>query len=224
MKIKKYNDFIINEKVIQPYDFKEFIKKFDNNRRNISGLEDLNSFSEHYNIKFVNFDYFYKSLGEDIEKQLAPKDLLLMGGVKFALFNKYENNIMIVVEEELFLKYITNDSNIDDFLMFIEEVLRHESIHLQQVDRMKDKSKFLLDSSPTHNSEKYWKEKRELMAYAQTFIDHLVQQKLSKQEIKDKLTYQKDIKSWVFNIYKKVLDEKEMKRFMKYVYEYYEHL
>lgn len=223
--IISFKEYLIryNEGIIEPSYFDSFLEELNNKRLQINNLDSINNISKDYNLKFVNFDYFYNSLGEEIEKQLAPKDLLLMGGVKFALFNKYENIIMVVVDEPIFFDYLKSES-IQNFLVFLREVLRHESIHLKQVDKMKDKSKYLLDSSPTHNANKYWREKRELMAYAQTFIDHLVQSGLDKEEIKIKLINQKDINSWVFNIYKKILDEKEMKRFMKYVYLYYEKL
>lgn len=223
--IISFKEYLIryNEGIIEPSYFDSFLEELNNKRLQINNLDSINNISKDYNLKFVNFDYFYNSLGEEIEKQLAPKDLLLMGGVKFALFNKYENIIMVVVDEPIFFDYLKSES-IQNFLVFLREVLRHESIHLKQVDKMKDKSKYLLDSSPTHNANKYWREKRELMAYAQTFIDHLVQSGLDKEEIKIKLINQKDINSWIFNIYKKILDEKEMKRFMKYVYLYYEKL
>lgn len=218
LKFDKYN-----EGIIEPSNFDSFLEYLNKNRSDIKDLVTINKVAKDYNLKFVNFDYFYNSLGEEIEKELAPKDLLLLGGIKFALFNKYEDIIMVVVEESLFFDYLKSD-NIDSFLIFLKEVLRHESIHLKQVSRMKDKSNYVLDASPTHNSEKYWKEKRELMAYAQTFIDHLTQQGLTKSEIKEKLTNQRDTKSWIFNIYKKILDEKEMKRFMKYSFQYYENI
>jgi len=216
--IKKYELF---EASIAPLDFTEFLNGLRTMKFN--SLEDLNDFSMKFDINFSNFDDFYNSLELDIEKELAPKELMLMGGVKFALFNKYENCIMIVVEEEMFIDYLKN-GNLDQLIAFLNEVLRHESIHLQQVDRMKDKSSYKLDSSPSHNAMKYWKEKRELMAYAQTLIDHLTQQGLTKSEIGEKIRTQNEIKSWVWNVYSKVLDAEEMKRFLKYVYQYWEML
>jgi hypothetical protein len=208
-----------NEAIIRPFDFKELLDIISS--KNYTNISELNELTRQYNVIFSNFDDFYDSLGLEIEKILAPKELLLYGGVKFALYNKYKNIIMIVVEVDLFFNFIKNN-DLSQFLSFLNEILRHESIHLQQVDRMKDKTSYKLDSSPTHNSDKYWKEKRELMAYAQTLIDHLVSQNLSKKEIEEKLKSHKDIRSWVFNIYKKLLNEKEMKRFMKYLYQYYE--
>jgi hypothetical protein len=214
--IKNYKLF---EASIPPLDFTEFLNGLKTMEFN--NLEDLNDFSMKFDINFSNFDDFYDSLELDIEKELAPKELMLMGGVKFALFNKYENCIMIVVEEEMFIDYLKN-RNLDQLIAFLNEVLRHESIHLQQVDRMKDKSIYKLDSSPTHNAMKYWKEKRELMAYAQSLIDQLTQQGLTKSEIGEKIRTQKDIKSWIWNVYSKVLSVDEMKRFLKYVYQYWE--
>jgi len=129
--------------------------------------------------------------------------------------------MMIVVEEEMFLEFLKGDG-LDSLLAFLNEVLRHESIHYQQVGRMKDKTSYKLDASPTHNTKKYWTDKKELMAYAQTLIDHLTQQGLDKNEVEHKIKSPGDIKSWVWNVYKQVLDETQMKRFLKYVYQYWE--
>lgn len=184
----------------------------------------MNSLSKKFNVTFSSFDDFYDSLEDEVEKQMAPKELMLMGGVKFALFNKYKDTIMVVVDEELFFDYLKETKDLTGLISFLKEVLRHESIHLQQVSRMKDKSSYKLDSSPTHNSDKYWKEKRELMAYAQTLIDHMTSQGLNKSEISREIKNPSNIKSWVWNVYSRILDEKEMKSFLKYVYEYWEKL
>lgn len=217
--MKHLKSFKTFEAVIQPGNFDEFLEKLRTNKYN--SLEELNNDSIESNIMFSDFDTFYDSLELDIEKQLAPKELMLYGGIKFALYNKYKSSIMIVVETDKFINFINNE-DLTHMITFLNEILRHESIHSVQVDRMKDKSSYKLDSSPTHNSEKYWKEKRELMAYAQTLIDHMVQKGFDKEQIKSALINRKEIKSWVWNVYSKVLDESEMKRFMKYVYQYYE--
>lgn len=220
MRIKNWGNFI-QESVIEPLDFDKFLNEFKHKK--VNSISQLNDIAKKYNILFSNFDDFYNSLETEIEKKLAPKELMLLGGVKFALFNKYKNTIMIVVEEEIFIEYI-NNNDLTPMIKFLREVLRHESIHMQQVDRMKNKDSYKLDSSPTHNPTKYWKEKRELMAYAQSLIDQLSDQGLSKEEIKVKITQQKEINSWIWNVYSKILNASEMKRFMKYVYLYYDKL
>jgi hypothetical protein len=217
--MKYIKTFKLFEAVLKPFDFNKFFDEFKSVE--INSLTDLNVFSEKYGIIFSNFDEFEKTLELDIEKQLAPKELMLYGGIKFALFNKYVNKMMIVVEPEMFIKFL-KENDLTDLFEFLNEILRHESIHLQQVDRMKNKSSYKLDSSPTHNSQKYWKEKRELMAYAQTLLDHLSQQGFSHDEIGEKIRNMKDIKSWVWNVYSKILDGSEMKRFLKYLYQYWE--
>lgn len=214
----------ISEGVISPLDFSEVLELLKRDRSTFNTLEDINLATEKYGIKFADFDTFYGSLEKDIEKKLAPKELVLIGGVKFALFNKYQNTIMIVVEPEVFLEFLRNSPRLEGFLGFLKEVLRHESIHLQQVDRMKDKSSYVLDSSPTHNAKKYWTEKREMMAYAQTLLDHLADQGLGKEEILKKIQGGEEIKSWVWNVYSKVLDPEQMKLFRKYLYQYWERM
>ena len=58
------------------------------------------------------------------------------------------------------------------------------------------------------------------MAYAQSLVDDLRNQDLSNSEIKDLLRNQKNIKSWISNVYKKVLSPEQFKKFMKYTYLY----
>ena len=220
--MKYIKSFKVFEAVIDPLDYSEFIENFKNQEFN--NFDELNSYSEKFGVEFCDFDTFYNTLGTDVEKELAPKDLELFGGVKFALFNKYREpsgKIMVVVIPEKFFDFLRSDK-VDYLLHFLREIFRHESIHLQQVGRM-EKDVYKLDASPTHNTEKYWKNKQELMAYANTLLDHLKDQGLSKEEIKDRITRQ-DFKSWVWKVYSQVLkdDRENMNRFMKYLYEYWE--
>jgi hypothetical protein len=217
--MKHLNYFKYFEAVIEPFDFDGFLSQLKSGTYN--SIAELNEMAKEYTVQFSNFDDFHDSLGTDVEKEMAPKELMLMGGVKFALFNKYKEVMMIVVEEEMFLEFLKGDG-VDRLTTFLREVLRHESIHLQQVDRMKDKSGYKLDASPTHNSKKYWTDKKELMAYAQSMIDQLTAQGMDKDEIESKIKNPRDIKSWIWNVYKQVLDPKQMKRFLKYVFQYWE--
>lgn len=210
---------IVNEAIIKPYDFTSYIEKLKVEEGNIDGFEDINNIFEGSNIHFSDFDEYYGTLTREEEKIVAPKGLMLMGGVKFALYNTNIDKINVVVEPSLFFDYINSDSDKKAFYQFLELVLRHESIHLQQVSRM-GKENYVLDASPTVNSKKYWQNPHEVMAYAQSLVDDLRNQDLSNNEIKDLLRNQKNIKSWIYNVYKKVLSPEQFKKFMKYTYLY----
>ena len=145
---------IVNEAIIKPYDFTSYIEKLKLEEGNIDGFEDINNIFEGSNIHFSDFDEYYGTLTREEEKIVAPKGLMLMGGVKFALYNTNIDKINVVVEPSLFFDYINSDSDKKAFYQFLELVLRHESIHLQQVSRM-GKENYVLNASPTVNSKKY---------------------------------------------------------------------
>jgi len=215
--LQTYKNYKINESIVKPFDFSELIGQLK--ETSFSSLEEINKISEKYGIIFSDFDTFYNTLARESEKKVAPKDLMLFGGVKFALFNKYIDKINIVVESEIFFEYLHNDEDKTDFYNFIHQVLRHESIHKQQVSKM-GKDIYRLDASPTGNQKSYWSNPQEIMAYAHSLVNDLMDQGHNKEEITDILKHEKNIKSWIHQVHKKYLDPNKYKKFMKYAYEY----
>ena len=210
---------VINEATIKPFNFDEYLDKLKMEEGNIESLQDINNIFEGSSIYFSDFDEYFSNLKREEEKAVAPKELMLMGGVKFALYNTNLDKINVVVEPDMFLKYINSDMDKRGFYKFLRLVLRHESIHLQQVSRM-GKENYILDASPTVNTKKYWQSPHEIMAYAQSLVDDLRDKDLSDNEIKDMLRNQSKIQSWIYNVHKKVLTPKQFNKFMSYVYEY----
>ena len=210
---------IISEAIIQPFNFDEYLEKLKMEEGNIETIDDINRIFEGSSIHFSNFDEYYGNLTREEEKAVAPKELMLMGGVKFALYNTNIDKINVVVEPNLFLDYINSDVNKTGFYKFLRLVLRHESVHLQQVSKM-GKENYVLDASPTVNTKKYWQSPHEIMAYAQSLVDDLRDKDLNDDEIKDMLRNQSKIQSWIYNIHKKVLTPKQFNKFMSYVYDY----
>lgn len=215
--IKPYHLF---EAVVEPFNFKEVLSIIKNG--NFSDIEELNKNIKEYQVEFITFEEFKNSLGTDIEKKVAPEYSMMGGGIKFGVFNKYRNMIEIVVEPHMF-NYMLKVRMNDMFLEFIDQILQHESIHLQQVSKMKNKDAYILDSSPEFDADKYNSEKREIMAYAQTIILELKNKRFTKNDIINQLKKGK-LESEQFEHYKKLLNEKDMKRFMKYLYQYAENL
>ncbi len=210
---------VINEATIKPFNFDEYLDELKMEEGNIESIQDINNIFEGSSIYFSDFDEYYSNLKKEEEKAVAPKELMLMGGVKFALYNTNLDKINVVVEPDMFLKYINSDVDKKVFYKFLRLVLRHESIHLQQVSRM-GKENYVLDASPTVNTKKYWQSPHEIMAYAQSLVDDLRDKDLSDNEIKDMLRNQSKIQSWIYNVHKKVLTPKQFNKFMSYVYEY----
>ncbi len=210
---------VISEAIIKPYDFSSYLEELKSEEGNINGFGDINRIFDGSNIHFSDFDEYYGTLTKEEEKVVAPKDLMLMGGVKFALYNTNIDSINVVVEPSIFFEYINSEDNKKSFYQFLELVLRHESIHSQQVERM-GKENYVLDASPTVNSKKYWQNPHEVMAYAQSLVDDLRNQDLNDDEIKELLRNQKNIKSWIYDVYKKVLSPEQFKKFMSYTYLY----
>ncbi len=205
--------------IIKPYDFSYYIDKLKKLEKNISTLDDINDIFKGSGIYFSDFDTYFKTLTNEKEKIVAPKELMLMGGVKFALYNTNIDKINVVVEPSLFFDFLSSKGNKQHFYEFLTLVLRHESIHSQQVSKM-GKDKYVLDASPTINSKKYWTSPYEIMAYAQSLVDDLHNQGLSNEEIETFLREPENIESWIYDLHKKVLNKEQYRKFMKYVYLY----
>jgi len=208
--------------IIKPYDFSHYIDELKKSEREISNLNDINKLFKGSEIYFSDFDTYFNALTNEKEKIVAPKELMLMGGVKFALYNTNIDKINVVVEPFLFFDFINSRQNKQQFYEFLHLVLRHESIHLQQVSKM-GKDKYVLDASPTVNTKKYWTSPYEIMAYAQSLVDDLQNQGNSKEEIEDFFRDPESMEkvgSWIYDLHKKVLNKKQFEKFRKYAYLY----
>jgi hypothetical protein len=220
MKLKQFKEFI-NESIINPIDTKDIIG-IVKSIEHIDSLDDINNALEDYNIHFSFYDEFFNSLGTQEEKDVAPpENIYTPSAIKFALYNKYIGKINFVVIDnfiEIFNRGLLNSHRFYDEL---SETIKHESIHSQQVSRMGINNYLLIDS-PT-NPDKYFSNKSEIMAYANSFVIEMTKQK-SKEEVVSLLRSEKQIKNWIFDCYKKYVNEKDFHRFIKYVYLYLQEL
>jgi hypothetical protein len=203
-----------NESVIVPDDFRYSLEILENTE--ISTLNDVNNIFTADGIEFVNVDYFKSKLQTKKEIELVPVKLELFGGVKFAAFNYYTNQIYVCVNEPVFLRSMTDSSIKKKLIDFLFEVLRHESIHRQQHSRRSILKKNL-ERSPV-DPKPYFGDYDEVMAYAQSFIDQCHQQGLTDSEILDIIRHNRKV-SWIQNAYD-LVDPNSRKKFYKYVYQY----
>jgi hypothetical protein len=216
--MKHIKNFKTFESVILPDNFDECLSNLKENEGTLT-LDKINNICKSYGIMFINVDEFTNSLSTEKEKSNVPRSLEIMGGLKFAAYNKYLNSITMVVEPKKFIDYMNDMKPKQQFYDFIWEVLRHESIHRHQVSRMK-KDVYNLEKSPV-NPKEYFSMPQEVMAYAQSTIDQLTKRGMTKIEILDQLR-SGDIKSWVYNAYKHHVDDRTFKMFKKYIYQYLE--
>jgi len=212
------------ENIILPLDFKTYINKIKDKRFN--NLDSINNMFKDIDVVFSDYSFFYDNLGSDEEKKVAPKNdnRKSESGFKFALYNQNIDKINIVVNSKEFLEYLNDLCNSsqkekEHFYNFLEQVLRHESIHLQQAKKMGDKYNLL--SSPT-DPQKYFSDQKEIMAYARSLIDDLINNGYTKEEIKDGLRNKKQLDTWIHMVYKKYVDIKKYRTFLKYAYLYLE--
>ncbi len=221
MKFLKFFNSFFNEAIINPLDYDGFfddIDEFTNNNKKIS-FEILNKIGKRYNLKFMNYDDFYNSLETDAEKKCVSKTRY-QGGFYFACVDKRDKNIITaVIEKQEFINYITgkNGMSIKNMMKkFINMVLRHESIHVQQLNKYQNM--YSTDASPFNNPKKYFSNPAEIMAYAQSSIDEMIMKGKSKNEIKTSLRggkHNSDIKSDYKN-----MDKTVYQKFLRYCFDY----
>ena len=204
-----------NEAVIPAYNFTEALDKLSS-MENIT-LDDLKEIFDDMNVEFVNVEYFKSQLQTEKEIELVPVNMPpLMGGVRWGAHNVYTNKMYICIDENMFLKSINGEIK-PQLLDFLEEVLRHESIHKQQAQRRPDITVRNLERSPK-DPKKYFGSTDEIMAYADSFIVQCRKRNLNDDDIIDALRGGKKV-SWIQNVYSS-MDLEAQKRFKKYVYQY----
>jgi hypothetical protein len=204
-----------NEAVIPAYDFTEALDKLKF-MENIT-LEDLKEIFHPMNVEFVNVEYFKSKLKTKKEIELVPVNMPpLMGGIRWGAHNVYTNKMYICIDENEFIKSINSPLK-DKLLDFLEEVLRHESVHKQQAQKRPDVTIRNLERSPK-DPKKYFSSTDEVMAYADSFIVQCRKRGMSDDDILDVFRDGKKV-SWIQNIYSN-MDLETQKRFKKYVYQY----
>ena len=204
-----------NEAVIQPYDFTEALERV----RSMSDitLDKLKEIFDDLNVEFVDVEYFKSKLQTKKEIELVPVNMPpLMGGIRWGAHNVYTNKMYICIDEVEFIKSINSPLK-DKLLDFLEEVLRHESVHKQQAQKRPDVTIRNLERSPM-DPKKYFGSTDEIMAYADSFIVQCRKRGMSDDDILDVLRGGKRV-SWIQNVYSS-MDSDTQKRFKKYVYEY----
>jgi hypothetical protein len=211
--------------VIQPIDFTdEWIeaKKLVNTGLEYSDLvAQLNKIFDSKKLNFVEYDLFYDNLPEKDKAGAPPKNAKIIDGIKFGLFHPVLKKMLIVIEPTELPGCFKNSEKFKKFKDFCDKVARHETVHMQQAGKIQAPNEYELPDMS--NRETYLADKREIMAYARTSVDEMIQAKMSPEKIRKELGKKNpSIKSHAYNLYLNTFgpDHKIFKRFLKSVYQY----
>lgn len=190
----------------------------------------VNIIKENPNISEVNFllelrDYFNKkdilfTTNEEI-KRLSFNYAVDEGKNEYGIngaFIASNLKIFIIINPKELIESIKNNYTIT--FNTILKVLNHELVHREQYKRIGDKLYWLLNKQNSKSKElsDYYRNPREIMAFAKTVIDEL-RTFFNKEQISDFLRYGKRL-THNHNLMKGFLNEKEYKKFLIYMYNY----
>lgn len=204
-----------SEAVIPAHDFTEALDRMAS-EKNIT-LDFLGGLFGCLGVEFVGVDYFKSRLRTKKEIELVPVDMPpLLGGIRWGAHNVYTDKMYICIDEAEFLRSVNGPMR-QRMLDFLEEVLRHESIHKQQAGRRPGIIIRNLERSPK-DPKRYFGSSDEVMAYADSFIVQCRKRGMSDAEILDAIRFGRKV-SWIQNVYSG-MDPETQKRFNAYVYRY----
>lgn len=168
-------------------------------------LEDLQGIGERYDVEVVDFETFYEELPEEMKRTAPPPNRLKL----FALGNPVTSRPRIVIQTKK-LKEIDRET-----LDFIYHMLKHEIIHIGQINRLGPDTSYNLPD--LNNPKEYFSDKNEVMAWSHSITDMLISAGKA-DTIEDAI---KNLgKVPMYKTIKKNVDEKTLRRYHKYIYLY----
>ena len=194
--LKRFNEAIVEW---ETDNIKSFYQELNNKKLPLS-FNDIKEVGEKHDIEVVNYDTFLNDLPtEQMKADVPPR-----GVPAFGLVNPITHKARLVI----------NTNTIDKRLLdFIYHMLKHENVHVGQKSRKKDKSagEYLGDVSKT---KEYFSNKDEVMAFAQSVSDMVMDQKPKTMEEAIKMIERTPLWRPI-----QTVDEKTKKRYKKYIYE-----
>jgi hypothetical protein len=199
--LKRFNEAIIDHNTEDLRSFYQDALSVVNIDGSIS-FEELAHIGSKYSIEVVDYDTFLGDLSTDKQRADAPP----RGIPSFGLVNFKTNRPRLVVNVKKMDKGMLN---------FAYHMLKHENIHVGQNNRRKDgqNSEYMGDIS---NAKAYFSNKGEVMAFAQSISDMVMDRnpKTMAEAIKLIDTIQ------LYNIAKRSVSPKLLNRYRKYIYAY----
>ena len=130
---------------------------------------DLNQLLNPLNIFLVDYKKHFDALSPEERKQFERAYAIPELGIRISGFDPPTNQIFIVVDETFDDKFIRVPERVlDRLLNRLWSSFGHETIHMQQVDKMKVKQD---PEFKTHGD--YYEDKQEIMAMAFSFVEEM---------------------------------------------------
>lgn len=206
--------------------FKQIFINVKNSNTNDPFYE-LNELLNPLNIILYDYDNYFDALDYEEKQQFKNANMIPELGIRILGFDSTSNKIFLVVDKSFDDRFINISMNrLQHILDYIWVAFGHETIHLQQTNRMKIKQ------NPTFKShEDYYKNKQEIMAMAWSFIEEMSAQRVSDNQIinmlknkqsnflRNNFMSREPMPHPLLKIYKD-LGQKEFKLFTKQVYKY----
>ena len=206
--LKKFNEAIVDW---ETDNIKEFYKELKDKYKEIESTSKKLSFDEIkevadvYDVEVVKYKQFHEELPTDQMRKDAPPS----NARYFALVNPVTKKARLVINVDAI-----DEGSFD----FIYHMLKHENVHVGQVTRKgddhKDKGEFMGD---VRDTKAYFSNKDEIMAFAQSVSDMVMDENPENMEEAVKLITKTPLWRPI-----KSVDEKTLKRYKKYIYLYLE--
>jgi hypothetical protein len=201
--LKKFNEAIIDWETDNIKSFYEESKSLIDEKKYISRSE-LNDIGKKQGVEVVDYDTFFSELPESHKETSPPEGIPVFG-----LVNRKTDKPRLVIQSDKIDNRILDQAY---------HYLKHENIHVGQISRKSDhikKGEFMGDVS---DKESYFADKDEVMAFAQTISDMIMNFKPRNiEEAKKELKF-----NHLWNDIKRNIDDKTKKRYLKYIYLYLE--
>lgn len=226
IKWKKYNPLkkIINENILVGEDISKItdmlmhrIKKGNKINDYQSLINQLNSFFLGKKIYFVEPDDIIDTYPTASRYKSISDDYGFLGG-----FINNHSEIFIILDGKSLLVNMYEYTG--PTIQKLKIMVNHELVHREQYKKIGNKINTILLNKLQHKThtmdplKQYFKEPREIMAYAKTIVDEL-EKHFSKEDILECLRSGYAV-SPTQSLYKKIVDNKTYKKLLKYIYQY----
>lgn len=192
-----------NEAIINPQDFTEMIKDFNEQfiKKRMLTIEESNDITSKYGVEFITYDQFLSNLSIEEKKGAPSRHTEIFGYVNGPIIN-------IVLG--------THKRGIEMFdIGMIVHMARHESIHVAQVKRKKNEIPVI----NIKDEKEYYSNKEEVMAFSRSIVDMITMD--GRYPIKDKGELLRGLsRCQLWKMISKLVDENIKNRYLKYIYLY----
>jgi hypothetical protein len=207
--------FPLLEAMIQPHNFDRYLQRLSTEP--VRSIDDLNAIFEGH-VRFITREEYHQlnptaSLPENIDVMFQRT-----GGIGLATVR---DGIIYIVYDRRNLQRTINRSKVGQLVRLISMMVRHESIHLQQIERSGGRVQDVDQAGTPEEMSSYMSNKQEMMAYAQSVIDDFHHQGLSNERILSALKQGRMFGSQIYQQFRHhVHDRKAIQLMHKYIYQY----